>query len=130
MRIRPIPKPQALIVGALNDNGRHLFITRTFGDSEILSLPSITILQGSDPISALSDLFQKQFGIDAQVHEVIYQTSHNSGSRKKKRWIPVLVFRITTKSAFAKPAPGTGFIWLSLEDARKRKLARESEWMR
>ncbi|VVB98103.1 Uncharacterised protein [uncultured archaeon] len=125
-----MPKPSVLAAGALEDNGRFLFIKRKNGEMETVELPYAIIPQGSNPVAALTEVFLAQLGIDAQVHETIYETRHNAGSRKNKRWVPALVFRITAKSAFAKPAAGLGYVWLSLDDARGKRLARNSEWMR
>ncbi len=130
MRMRAMPKPSVLVAGALEDNGRFLFVKRKSRETEALELPHIVMNQGSDPSSALSELFLSQLGIDAQVHEPIYETRHNSGSRKNKRFIPVLVFRITAKKAFAKPSGELGYAWFALEDARKKKLSRNAEWVR
>lgn len=130
MRMRTLPKPSVLAAGALEDRGRFIFVKRRAGETETLELPHAIIPQGSNPVSALAEVFLRELGIDAQVHESIYGTRHNAGSRKSKRWIPVLVFRITTKSASAKPAPGLGYAWLSPDDARKKRLARNAEWLR
>lgn len=132
MRMRTLPKPSVLAAGALEDNGRYLFIKRETLNprQETLELPHSIIPQGANPVSALAEVFLLQLGIDAQVHEPVHETRHNAGSRKNKRWIPVLVFRITAKSASAKPAPGLGYAWLSLDDARKKRLARNAEWLR
>lgn len=130
MRLRAIPKPSVLVAGALEDKGRFIFIKRKATETEMIELPHAIIPQGSDPVSALAEIFLSQLGIDAQIHEVIHETRHNAGSRKNKRWITVLVFRITAKNAFAKPAPGIGFAWLSLEDAGKKRLSRNAEWLK
>ncbi len=125
-----MPKPSVLVIGALEDRGRYLFVKRTRNESEEFELPCAVIPQSSDPVSALKDVFSIQLGIDAQVHEVIHEARHNSGTRRFKKWIPALVFRATAKNAFAKPAAGLGYAWLSLDDARKKRLARNAEWMR
>ena len=129
MRIRKVPGPQVLVAGVLEDRGRFLFITRKTGEAETLELPHAIIPQGADPVSALAEVFRSQFGIDAQVHGVINERTHNAGSRKRKRWIPVLAFRITTKNARARTGPEQGYVWLSMDEARTRKLARNAEWI-
>ncbi len=132
MRMRVMPKPQVLVAGALEDNGRYLFVKRVVGNLrvETIELPYALISQGSNPVPALADVFLTQLGIDAQVHEVMHETRHNSGSRRSKLWIPALIFKITAKNASAKPVHGLGYVWLSLDDARKRRLARNAEWLR
>lgn len=130
MRIRALPKTQVLVAGALEDQGRFIFVKRKAGEVETVELPQVLIPQGSDPVRALAGVFLAQLGIDAHVHEPIHEARHNAGSRKSKRWIPVLVFRVTAKNPRAKPAPGLGYTWISIDDARKKKLARSAEWMR
>ena len=129
MRMRKMPRLEVLFAGALEDGGRMLFITRKLSDRELLELPCTIAPQGSNPVSALPSIFLSSLGLDAQVHEVIYEGRHNAGSRRSKRWIPVLVFRITSKKAFAKPSEGLGFEWLALKDAKKQKLSRNCEWL-
>ncbi|MDD5336916.1 MAG: hypothetical protein PHS02_00345 [Candidatus ainarchaeum sp.] len=129
MRIRKIQKPEALFAGALEDRGRLLFIKMKTGESESLELPCIIAPQGSDPVQKLSELFLSALGMDAQIHGVIYESSHNAGSRRRKRWIPVLVFSVSAKNMHAKPASGLGVSWLSLRDAKAKKLSRNCEWL-
>ncbi len=64
------------------------------------------------------------------MQEIQTQSEHNVGSRKRKRWIPVLGFKVSAKNAQAKPSAAfTGFCWLSLDEAKKKKLLRTSEWL-
>lgn len=130
MKMRTMPKPSVLVAGALEDSGRFLFIKKTAGEVETFELPCAIIPQGANPVPALTEIFSSQLGIDAQVHECIHERRHNAGSRKNKRYIPALVFRITTKNASARPAGGLGYAWLSLDDARKKRLSRNCEWLR
>lgn len=130
MKMRTLPKPSVLAAGALEDNGRFLFVKKIAGETEVIELPCAIIPMGANPVSALVEVFHSQLGIDAQVHEVMAENRHNAGTRRFKRLIPVLVFRVTTKNASAKPAPGLGVAWLKLDDAKKMRLSRNSEWLR
>ncbi|MFA5077427.1 MAG: hypothetical protein WC488_03295 [Candidatus Micrarchaeia archaeon] len=129
MRMRKMPRPEVLIAGALEDGNRVLFMTRRLGERYVLELPCVIAPQGSNPVQKLSELFASSLGIDAQIHGIIREGRHNAGSRRSKRWIPVLVFKITAKKAFAKPSEGLGFEWLAIKDAKKQKLSRNCEWL-
>ncbi len=129
-REKPEP-PKALVCGMLEDEGRVLFLT--FKDShgiERLELPCVYARQQSDPVSQLGEAFLKQAGIDGEVGEIVLESRHNAGSRRRRRWIPCYVFGIKAKTRKADPGGGyTGFRWLSLKDAKKEKLGRKAEWL-
>ena len=129
MRVHKVPGPQVLVAGVLEDRGRFLFITRKTEEAETLELPHAIIPQGANPVPALVEVFRSQLGIDAQVHDVINERKHNAGSRKRKRWIPALAFRVTTKKAHARTSSGLGYAWLSIDEARTKKLAKNAEWI-
>lgn len=123
--------PIALAYALLSDGGRILFLKQKdrFG-VERIGLPSVWIEKDQDPVKRLTEAFLKQTGIDGQVHEAKSQSTHNIGSRKKKKFIPVLCFTVTAKSAQAKPSPEfSGYAWLSIDDAKKRKVSRTCEWL-
>jgi ADP-ribose pyrophosphatase YjhB (NUDIX family) len=129
--LRIPPRPAALACGMLEDGGRVLFLIRKNerGD-ELLELPCVFVAHGENPVAALAAEYLGQTGIDGEVGTVIAEYRHNAGSRKRKKWVPVLVFRISAKRRDAKPAPGfTGFRWLSLKEAAERKLSRRLEWL-
>ncbi|MFA5105908.1 MAG: hypothetical protein WC506_03030 [Candidatus Micrarchaeia archaeon] len=131
-RIEPL-KPSALAVGALIDGSRVFFIVKkNHLGIECLELPCVLVHGNSDPVGALKDEFAK-IGIDAHVKGIIAQGTHNAGSRKKKHNVPALVFEVSAKSPKPSLAPGsgvTGYKWLALEQARRMKLSRMSEWLR
>ncbi|MEM2138488.1 MAG: hypothetical protein QW568_05350 [Candidatus Anstonellaceae archaeon] len=125
-------KPSALAVGLLEDNGRALFLLRALPSGiQTIELPCVLLSPGENPVARLTDAFRQQTGIDAQVHEILFEKRHNAGSRKKKAWIPALVFKITAKNASAKPSSGfSGYKWIASNDLPKYRLAKNAEWLR
>ncbi|MFH1222564.1 MAG: NUDIX hydrolase [Candidatus Micrarchaeota archaeon] len=126
------PMVKALACGILEDSGRVLFLKR-FDEHGIerLELPSILVPSGKDPVSLLVAAFKEQTGIDAELCDLLFERRHNAGTRRRKNFVPCLVFSFKTKKAVAKPATEfSGFKWLSVEDAKRSKLGRNSEWLR
>lgn len=126
-----VPQPAALAVGLLEDAGRALFLVRrNMLGVESVELPCALVSSGENPVAALANAFRQQTGIDGQVHEILFERRHNAGTRKRKHWIPVLVFKITAKSASAKPGSGfAGCKWISSNDIGKFRLARMCQWL-
>ena len=125
-------KPAALVCGVLEDGGRILFLLRKDGTGVArLELPSVEVSSQSNQVSELSGEFKRQTGIDGEVHEILFQSLYNTGSRKRKYKIPVFLFKVTAKNRTARVANEfSGFKWLSVDDARKQKLGRKLEWLR
>lgn len=125
------PLPKALACGMLEDGGRILFLVRRdVNGIEKIEMPCVLVFSGRDPLAELAAGFRRQTGIDAQIHEIIVEARHNTGSRKRKFWVPCLVFRVTAKNRTAKPSGEfSGFRWLSVEDAKKQRFARNGEWL-
>ena len=74
--------------------------------------------------------FRRQAGIDAEVYGIKTEKRYNAGSRKRKHWVPCLVFTMHAKNMKAKTSQEfSGFKWLSLEEAKKKKLGRKAEWL-
>ena len=128
----PTKKPTALVCGMLEDNGRVLFLVRKdYHGTERIELPSVLVFSSVNAIGELAIEFKRQSGIDGQIHESIIDTRHNAGSRRKKYFVPVLVFKVTAKNRTAKPSSEfSGFCWLSMENAKQQKLDRKLEWIR
>lgn len=122
--------PKALVCGMLEDRGRVLFLKRKDRQgTERLEMPCLLLYAG-DPVSQLTEAFREQTGIDGEVGEVVIETRYNAASRRRKRFIPCLVFRIRAKGMKANPAPQfSGYRWLSLEDAKEEKLSRNARWI-
>lgn len=126
------PLPKALACGMLEDEGRVLFLVRRDEHgAERLEMPCALVPSGRSPFAEIKTEFARQTGIDGQVHEIVLEGRHNAGTRKRRAWVPCLVFRITARERRAKP-PGefAGFMWLSLDDARMEKTGRNLEWLR
>lgn len=126
------PMPKALACGMLEDEGRVLFLKRRDSRGiERLELPCVLVPSGRSPVAEIRERFQQQTGIEAVVHEIIIESRHNAGSRKRRNWVPCLVFKMTARERRARPSEEfSGFKWMSLEDARKEKLGRTLEWLR
>ncbi|MBI4360255.1 NUDIX hydrolase [Candidatus Micrarchaeota archaeon] len=127
----PFPTPSALACGLLRDGERFLFLKQKDGQGiEHIGFPCVFVFRGEDAVKKLSEAFLEQTGIDGHVREVLLEARHNAGSRRKKRFIACLGFLVSAKSANAAPGKGfTGFVWLSLKDAKTRKLLRFAEWI-
>ena len=125
-------KPAALVCGMLEDNGRILFLLKKDERGvERLWMPCTAIYSSANSVIELAKEFKRQTGIDGEVHEVVFQNKHNSGSRKRKFIIPVLVFKMTAKNRTTKPSDEfSGFRWLSLDDAKTHRLDRKLEWLK
>lgn len=125
------PMLKCLVVGALEDNDRYLFLIKKDSNGiERIELPNKLVVSGRSEYAEIKSAVVEQTGIDAQIHEVIAQSKHNSGSRKRKVIIPVMIFKVTAKERFAKPSSEySGFRWLSLEQAKKEKLTKNCEWL-
>jgi len=130
---RQMPRvPSAIAVGLLEDGERALFLVRkgALGE-ELFEIPCVEVFAGDNPVAALAAEFFRQAGIDAQVHEVLYQRRHNAGTRKRKAVVPALVFKLTAKSHAVKAAPEfCGYRWLAPSDMAGRKLSRKADWLR
>ncbi|MBI5035900.1 NUDIX hydrolase [Candidatus Micrarchaeota archaeon] len=123
--------PTALLCALLEDNGRVLFLLQKDSKgNEKLTLPGV-LAGNENPVALLKEAFSEQAGIDGEIHEVVMESRWNAGSRKRKRMIPCLVFKVTAKSARCSPAKAfSGFKWLTLNEARTKPLDRKIEWLR
>ncbi len=128
MRPAFLPSPVALACGLLQDGGRFFFLKKTDATKvERIGLPFVMLFKGEDPVRKMTEAFLEQTGIDGFVQHVLFESRHNIGSRKRKRFIPVLAFSVSAKSM--RPKTGTVYVWLSLDGAKKQKLMRQSEWL-
>ena len=127
-----IQQPSALAAGLLEDGGRALFLVRrNLKGVETVELPCVLLLNGENPVARLTEAFWQQTGIDPEVHEILFERRHNAGSRKRKNWVPVLVFKITAKSASAKPSSEfSGYRWIASEDLGRFKPGKNCDWFR
>ena len=127
------PMAKALACGMLEDGGRILFLVRKDANGiERIEMPCVLVRSGRSPHAEINEAFPRMTGIaDCQVHEIIIEGRHNSGSRKRRGFVPVLAFKITARNRTARPSDEfSGFRWLSLDDARGQRLTRNSEWLR
>ena len=131
-RLIDVPQPVLLAAGLLEDGGRALFLVRrNFRGDETVELPCVLLMKGENPVAGLTEAFRQQTGIDPQVHEILFERRHNAGSRKRKNWVPVLVFKITAKNASARPSKEfAGFRWIASDDLGKFKPGKNCEWLR
>lgn len=130
------PIPKALACGVLEDEGRVLFLARSERSGsgqaiERLELPCVLVPSGRSPFAEMKIEFERQTGIECQVHEVIREGRHNAGSRKRRFWVPLLAFKITARTMRARPSGEfSGFKWMRIDDAKKARLSRNSEWLK
>lgn len=127
------PIPKALACGMLEDGGRVLFLVkRDAAGTERIEMPCVLVPSGRSPFAEIKDAFGRLTGIaDSQVHEVELESRFNSGSRKRRSFVPVLAFRITARNRTARPSGEfAGFRWLSIEEALAQRLSRSLEWLR
>jgi len=126
------PLPKALACGMLEDGGRILFLVRTDRNgTEKIELPCVLVRSGRSPFAEIKERFGELTGIaDYEVHEISLEARYNAGSRRRRSWVPVVVFKVTARNRTAKPSGEfSGFRWLSLEDAKKKRWGRELEWL-
>ena len=120
-----------LACGMVEDGNRILFLTRKNKlGVEYFELPYALLVRGDNPVTVLTKTFLLNTGIDAQVHEIIYEAKHNVGSRKRKRFIPAVAFKVTSKSnRVFLSKEFSGFKWVPRDDVGKLKLAMQAEWL-
>ncbi|MFA6489549.1 MAG: NUDIX hydrolase [Candidatus Micrarchaeia archaeon] len=129
-QIQP-PAPSVLACGLLEDGERALFLCRKNRDGvETVELPCVLLFKGENPVARIAEEFRRQTGIDAQAHEVLFERRFNAGTRKRKIYIPVLVFKLTAKAHSAKPSQEfTGYKWLTSKDLAGQRRARNLLWL-
>jgi hypothetical protein len=94
-------------------------------------MPCVLVPSGRSPVAEIKEKFQEQTGIEGVVQEIILEKRHNAGTRRRRNWVPCLIFKITARERRAKPSGEfSGFKWMPLEEAKKQKLARTLEWLR
>lgn len=122
----------ALLCGILEDSGRVLFLIRRDGQGqEMLEMPYAAVKEGENEVAALATAFREQAGIDVQVHGVIMQGRYNAGSRKRRRWVPALGFKVTAKSARVNAGEGfMGYRWVALDEIGNFRLGRSAGWLK
>jgi hypothetical protein len=130
-REKPV-RPKALVCGLLEDNGRFLFLTKKDQHGvERYELPWVYSTDRGDPVSQIGQAFKMQSGISVQVGEIVLEARHNAGSRRKRFWVQCYVFRVSAKEMKADPGESySGYKWLSLKDAKEKKLGKHSEWIK
>ncbi|MFH1785464.1 MAG: hypothetical protein ABH842_03465 [Candidatus Micrarchaeota archaeon] len=120
-----------LICGVLDDGGRVLFLIRRNQQFEQIELPYFETNKNSDFVSELATEFKRQTNIDGEILEIIHKTRYNSGSRKRKKWDDVLIFKVNAKNRSVRiGSEFSGFRWLTLEDAKKQKISKKFEWLK
>ncbi len=126
-RQKIINYPKAFACAMLEDGGRVLFLVgkERYGKKRLV-LPSVEIMGRRDPVAEIGSVFAEQAGIDGQVHESIFEGRYNAGSRRYRKLIPLLVFRISAKRMQAKPSSDfAGFKWVSLKGALEKERKKE-----
>ncbi|MEW6749020.1 MAG: hypothetical protein AB1295_04910 [Candidatus Micrarchaeota archaeon] len=118
-------RPKALICGMLEEDGKVLFLKREGG----IELPSVFGSLGADPLSQMTEAFKKQSGIKAECGDVVIESRYELEAGLR---IPCLVFSMK-RLREGEPEPATvysGFEWLTMDEARKRKPAPKGTWLK
>ena len=126
-RRKLVEYPKAFACAMLRDGGRVLFLVgkERYGRKRLV-LPYVEIRGRRDPVAEINAAFAEQAGIDGQVHEVVFEGRYNAGSRKYKKWIPLLVFRVSAKRMQCRHSSEfSGFKWVSLKGALEKEKKRE-----
>jgi len=125
------PEYAALACAIIEDGGRVLFLKRMEGERELLELPCVLVEKGRNPVAELKEWVMLKTSIDAQVQEPKMEGKFNAGSRKKKKWIPAIGFRVSAKNLSARVSGEySGVKWISIDEAKKERLGRKAEWIR
>lgn len=117
---------KVLLCALLESDGRILFLKKLVGEREVLCLPCVIADEKENPLEALRKILLEKTGIDAFVQQVAFSGKYNAGSRKRKQFVSALAFKAVAK----KVSPRADFVWLKLDDALKKRVCRECEWMR
>lgn len=126
--------PKAFACGMLEDEKRVLFLLRKDTNGiERVTLPSVLVYSGRSPVAEIQGEFLSDAGIEAQVEGIAFEGRYNYGTKRKKSFIPLLVFALKARRMQAKPGAGfAGFRWLSIRDALildKKKEIRLERWV-
>lgn len=128
--MKSAPLVKALVCGLLEDDGRVLFLKKIENGLEKIELPSIIVPSGRSEFAQIKEKFFLMTGIDGQVGDIIFQSTYNAGTRKRKNLVPCLVFRISARTKRAKPSEEfSGFVWLKISDVIKLKKTKKLEWL-
>ncbi len=126
--------PKAFACAILEDEKRVLcLMRRDMNGIERVLLPCVMVYSGNNPVAKMGEEFLLQTGIEAQVEGIAFEGRYNYGNKRKKAFIPLLVFAVKARRMQAKPGPGfAGFRWLSIKDALildKKKEIRLEKWV-
>ncbi len=119
--------PKAFACALLTDNGRSLFLVQKerYGKKRLV-LPFAKIEGRKNPVAEIKNALFLQSGIDGQVHQTIFEGKYNVGSNKYKKWVPLLVFKITAKKMQCSPSKEfEGFRWLAIGETLKKEKKKE-----
>ena len=128
-KTRPVYSGAA--VALVKDGEKILFLERIKAAGQLeLVLPGCELEPRADPVASLVGAVRQQTGIDGQVMGVAREERVNVGSRKNRKMVPLLVFKVVAKSNRVSLGSGfAGFKWLFPIEARKRKLAKNALWV-
>ncbi len=126
--------PRALVCGLLEKDGKGLFLTRKDqGGLERIELPWIYGTIAADPVGAIGEAFRKQTSVKVHAERIIYEGKEDIGDEGMPDIVPVLVFSmIPGRKPMEEPVPSreySGFLWLTLDEARERPLGRHARWL-
>lgn len=110
-------EPKAIICGILEKDGKILFLEK---DGK-LELPWVYGSQAGDPIGQIAEAYLKKTDVKVSPGPVIMEAKSD---------LPVHVLKMEPRAEI-KPEPASGYsiVWLTLEEAAKRPLAKHFEWI-
>lgn len=121
--------PKALSCGLIEDTGRFLF--RIFLDQHGITrveTPFVLIKSGESITAKLKDRLSEIIENNVEIGEPIFEFSYNTGNKRRKNFIPCIVFKIKTFGVL-EVKNKLEYKWLKLEEVKKMRKIKESEWL-
>jgi hypothetical protein len=111
-------EPKAIICGMLEKDGKILFLEK---DGKI-ELPWVYGSLRGDPISQMAEAYLKKTDVKVEAGLVVMEG--------KSEGLTVVVLQMEPQAEVnPEPAAGYSVAWLTLEEAKKKPLARHFEWI-
>ncbi len=134
MRVRRMktfePLPKALALGAIEDNGRYLFhlVTDKYGVTRV-DLPYVLVKSGESIAAKIKEQIHQIIENNVEIGEPIFQVTYNAGTRRKRNFIPAIIFKVETFGRIQmKKEKMQEYKWLKLDETKTISKTKESEW--
>jgi len=111
-------EPKAIICGMLEKEGKILFLEK---DGKI-ELPWVYGSLRGDPMSQMEEAYLKKTDVKVEAAQVVME--------EKSEELTVHVLQMIPREG-VNPDPSAGYsaVWLTLEEAKKKPLAKHFEWI-